>query len=75
MTSAHVGRSNAAPFRVVPDRGQRAEYVSDPSLGIKDCCDVFQHKETRSKLANDPRELEKESRSVTLKAPSFAGQR
>jgi hypothetical protein len=50
------GRSRyAMPFRIVPDRGQRPENVSQSSS--KQRCDVFQHNESWSHLANDADKL------------------
>lgn len=50
LSGTNVGSWYAVPFRIIPERGQVAEYSSDsPS---KECCDVLHTDVFGSKLAN-----------------------
>lgn len=55
MGRANVGSRYAMPFRIKPERGQRSEYVANPS--IKQLWTVFHDDKSGSNLANKASEL------------------
>tara|TARA_B100001123_G_scaffold335409_1_gene379024 strand:- start:656 stop:1117 length:462 start_codon:yes stop_codon:yes gene_type:complete len=57
MSRANPGSADATPFRIIPERGQVSEYVSEPPRS--ESCDVFQHNPSRSlsKVAKASRDL------------------
>lgn len=55
MRRTNGGSRYAVPLRVIPERGQIAEYVSMPST--KQCCDVLHEHVPGSNVANDAGEL------------------
>jgi len=61
---------NNVPFRVIPEREKVAEYGIHPSR--KQRCDVLHNDVSRSKLANDPRELVPKTGPFTGKTGSFS---
>lgn len=46
VRGTNVGRRNAIPDRIIPDRGQVCAYNVNPPN--KECCDVFHEHETGS---------------------------
>lgn len=55
MWGSHAGRRKHRPFCIVPELGQRSENDVQPPNNER--CDVFQHNEPGSSLANDAVEL------------------
>lgn len=60
------------PFRIIPERGQGCEYVSQPST--KQSCDVFHDCELWSYLANESGELKPEPASIAAETLARARQ-
>jgi len=53
LAGTNVFRSQHAPFRIVPERGQVSENGSEVGVS-NETWDVLQEREARSYLANDP---------------------
>jgi hypothetical protein len=70
MRRANVGRSETAPFRIVPAFGQSTENGVESS-SHSDGCDVFQQDESRSYLANDPENVMPEAGPFAVDAGSL----
>jgi hypothetical protein len=54
--SSNIGSANARPDRIIPALGKLSENLSEPSSS--ESCDVLHDDDSRSKFANDSRELE-----------------
>ena len=66
------GRRYAMPFRVIPDRGQVSENISQPST--KQRCHVLQHRVPGSNQANGSHEWPYESRASPGKSGASASE-
>jgi hypothetical protein len=53
--SSNIGSANARPDRIIPALGKLSENLSEPSSS--ESCDVLHDDDSRSKFANDSREL------------------
>ena len=67
----HGARRKHRPFRIVPERGQVAEYIAHPP--VKESCNVLHEHVAGSKLANDSSELAPESGSWVVKPALSSG--
>jgi hypothetical protein len=70
VRSTGIVRSEHAPFRIVPHRGQVTEHSikSSKSEGWR----VFHEDESRSNLANDPRHVSPHAGSLSVDSSAFA---
>lgn len=74
MWRANVGRSQAAPFRIEPELGQRPENGIESSAS-SDGCDVLQEQVAGSYVANGADEVEVEAAPLAADAGSLSGER
>jgi hypothetical protein len=73
VRQANGCRWYAFPFNIIPEAGQGAENVSEPS--IKQGCDVFHDNETGSNLANKSNDLPEKPAPCPLKAQPVSSER
>src|ERR1700740_824397 len=63
MGRVNGGSRYAVPLRIIPERGQVSENVSEPSM--KQVCDVLHDDEARSKFANKASVMRPEAAALT----------
>ena len=71
VRGANGCRWNAIPLRIIPERGQRPEYVAQPS--IKQLWAVLQDDEAGSYLANEPGELKPKPAPLPCETEAASG--
>jgi len=69
VRSANVGSSNVEPDRIIPRFGKVSENGVQPPRS--EHCDVLHDDDARSKVANDSRELEPQTASLTREASAL----